>query len=193
MAKGLIQLCYRKIIDAGSQKAWDKYVFEDTYMEFFMQAQTHNRDGKFGTFREITENVQAAKNLTYLVSTAAFNYIRQLNDIVPDIANVYGKLCLPFNQFKFEIIHSDVKDKASHKVAIYFYSEPLTWIDTINGILLIAYGDQRNQIDRGEEVATEMIALQPFLNISSVILQAAKPVLKPESESCNTVTDSKIN
>ncbi|MCF0056828.1 hypothetical protein [Dyadobacter sp. CY356] len=191
MKKGLIQLCYRKIIDADSQKIWDKYVFEDTYMEFFMQSQTHNQDGKFRTYQEITENVPAAKNLAYLVSTAAFNYIRQLKDIVPDITNVFGKLCLPFNRFKFEIIHSDVKDKTSHKVAIYFYSEPLTWIDTIDGKLLIAYGDKLEAINLGMEVETEMIAVQPFLNISSIILPA-KPVLNPKSESFDQVTDSEI-
>lgn len=193
MTKGLIQLCYRKIIDADSQKVWDKYVFEDTYMEFFMQAQKYNQEGKYRTFQEISENVPAAKNLTYLVSTAAFNYIRQLKDIVPDIANVYGKLCLPFNRFKFEIIHSDVKDKASHKVAIYFYSEPLTWIDTLDGKLLIAYGDKREAINLGEEVETEMITFQPFLNISCVIFPAVKPVLKPKSESFESTAESEIN
>ncbi|GLU50580.1 hypothetical protein [Dyadobacter frigoris] len=193
MTKGLIQLCYRKIIDAHSQKIWDKYVFDDTYMEFFMQAQTYNQEGKYRTFQEISENIPAAQNLTYLVSTAAFNYIRQLKDIVPDIANIYGKLYLPFNRFKFEIIQSDVKDKASHMVAIYFYSEPLTWIDTLDGKLLIAYGDQREAINLGEEVETELIALQPFLNISSVIFPAAKPVLKAESESLVPTAESEIN
>lgn len=193
MTKGLIQLCYRKIIDADSQKIWDKYIFEDTYMEFFMQAQTFNQEGRYRTFLEISENVPAAKNLTYLVSTAAFNYIRQLKDVVPDIANVYGKLCLPFNRFKFEIIHSDVKDKASHKVAIYFYSDPLTWIDTLDGNLLIAYGDKREAINLGEEVETDMIALQPFLIISSVIFPAAEPVLKPEAESFEPIHESEIN
>lgn len=174
MTKGLIQLCYRKIIDADTQKTWDKYVFEDTWMEFFMQAQTYNQEGQYSTFQEITENVPAASNLNYLVSTAAINYIRQLKDIVPDIANVYGKLCLPFNRFRFEIIHADLKDKDGYKIAVYFYSEPVTWIDTLDGKLLIAYGDQRENLQSGVEVETEMIALQPYLNISSVILGSKK-------------------
>ena len=172
MTKGIIQLCYRKIIDASSEKAWDKYVFEDTWMEFFMQAQTYTQKGKYNTFQEISDNVPAAKGMTYVVSTAAINYIRQLKDIVPDVANVYGKLCLPFKHFKFEIIHSDVRDKASHKVAIYFYTEPITWIDTLDGKLLLAYGDQREALKSGQEVETEMISLQPYLNISSVILSS---------------------
>jgi len=169
MTKGLIKLCYRKIIDADSQKVWDQYVFDDTYMEFFMQAQTYNQEGKYRTFQEISENVPAASNLSYLVSTAAVNYIRQLKDIVPDITNVYGKLCIPFKHFKFEIIQADVKDKSSHKVAVYFYSEPITWIDTLDAKLLIAYGDQRESLHSGSEVETDLIALQPFLNISTII------------------------
>lgn len=189
--KGLIQLCYRKIIDADSQKAWDQYVFEDTFMEFFMQAQTYNQDGKYRTFQEITENVPAAGNLTYLVSTAAVNYLRQLNDIVPDIANVYGKLCLPFTRFRFEIIHSDVKDKKSHKVAIYFYSEPITWIDTLDGKLLIAYGDKREALHAGEEVETDMIALQPYLAISSVI--TGSPKVNSGQEYFNPVIENEEN
>ena len=38
MAKKIIRLCYRKVIDATSSKPWDKYVFENTYAEFLMQA-----------------------------------------------------------------------------------------------------------------------------------------------------------
>lgn len=168
--KGLIQLCYRKIIDASSKKAWDRYVFEDTWMEFFMQAQTYTQDGRYHTFQEISDKIPAAGNMTYMVSTAAINYIRQLNEIVPDIANVYGKLCLPFKRFKFEIIHSDIRDKSAHKVAIYFYSEPITWIDTLDGKLLVAYGDQREALKSGLEVETELIGPQPYLNISSIRL-----------------------
>ena len=91
-----------------------------------------------------------------------------------------GKLCLPFKRFKFEIIHSDVRDKASHKVAIYFYSEPITWIDTLDGKLLLAYGDQREALKYGQEVETEMISLQPYLNISSVIL--GTPSTEPKED-----------
>jgi len=175
MPKGLIQLCYRKIITASSEKVWDKYVFEDTWMEFFMQAQNYTRDGSYHTFEEITENVPAADGLTYMVSTAAINYIRQLNDIIPDINNVSEKRCLPFKRFKFEIIHSDIRNKAVHQVAIYFYSEPLTWIDTVDGKLLIAYGDQRETLKSGQEVDTDLIPFQPYLTISSIVLATQEP------------------
>lgn len=166
--KGLISLCYRKVIDATSQKAWDKYVFEDTYMEFFMKAQYFDQEGKYKTLKEILENIPNADQIHGMVSTAAFGYLRQLNDIVPEITNAHGKLCLPFKRFKFEVVHSHVHNKAEHKVAIYFYSDPLTWIDTVGNQLLIAYGDQRAVLAQGQEVETDLISLQPFLSISSI-------------------------
>ncbi|AEI49103.1 hypothetical protein [Runella slithyformis] len=166
--KGLIHLCYRKLIDASSQKAWDKFVFDDTHLEFYMKAQYFDPKGKHKTLQELVTNVPNASQIHGMVSTAAVGYLRQLNDIVPDITNPYGKLCLPFKRFKFEIIHSHIHRKAEHKVTIYFYSEPLTWIDTIGHQLLVAYGDQREALANGEEVETDLITLQPFLNISSV-------------------------
>lgn len=168
MVKGIIRLCYRKIIDISSQKSWDKFVFDDTYMEFFMQAQFYNQEKKYTTFQELVNNVPNAEKLHYLTSTAAIGYIRQLNKIIPDIANVSGKLCLPFTQFKFDIIQSHVENKDSHRIAISFYSDPLTWIDTIDNQLLIAYGDQREALQEGKEIDTDMIALQPYLSISSI-------------------------
>lgn len=169
MLKGIIRLSYRKIIDANSQKLWDKYVFEDTYTEFFMQAQFYNQENKYTTFQELLDNVPNADRLHNLTSAAAVGYIRQLNQIVPDIANRSGKLCLPFSQFKFEIIHSHVQDKNAHRVAIQFFSDPVTWLDTVHDTLLIAYGDRREALAQGQEVETDLIALQPYLSISSVL------------------------
>lgn len=160
-----IRLCYRKIIDADSRKPWDRAVFDDTHLEFYMQAQRLDPDGKYPTFQELTENVPKADQLHYLASTAAVAYIRQLKDIVPDIANAYGKLCLPFKNFKFEIIQSHITDKSQHRIAIWFYSEPLTWIDTIGNQLLIAYCGE-NPVLNNQEMETDMITLVPFLSIS---------------------------
>ncbi|UFH56952.1 hypothetical protein [Spirosoma sp. KNUC1025] len=168
MTKGLIRLCYRKIIDASSTKLWDQYVFEDTYKEFYMQSQFYNQEHKYQTLQELIANVPNADRLHYLTSTAAIGYIRQLNQIIPDIANIAGKLCLPFTQFKFEIVHSHVEQKEVHKVAILFYSDWLTWIDTVDDRLLIAYGDQQPALQTGQEIETDMVAQQPFLSISSL-------------------------
>lgn len=176
MAKGIIRLCYRKIIDASSQKRWDTYVFNDTYQEFFMQAQYYNQHGKYSTFQELLDNVPHADRLHHLTSSAAIGYIRQLNQLIPDIANQAGKLCLPFSQFTFEIIQSHVQHKQEHRVAISFYSEPLTWIDTVANTLLIAYGEQLGSLHEGKTIDTDMIMLQPYLSISSFQQEHPKPI-----------------
>ncbi|QJW92324.1 hypothetical protein HNV11_11720 [Spirosoma taeanense] len=167
MAKGLIQLSYCKIIDASASKPWDKAVFDDTYQEFFMQAQLYNPEAKYQTFRELLDNVPNAEQLHYLTSRVAMGDLKQLNQQIPDVVNAFGRLFLPFTQFKFEILASHVKKKEAHRIAIFFYSDPLTWIDTVADKLLIAYGDQRAALQAGQEVNTDLVALQPNLSIWS--------------------------
>lgn len=172
MTKGLIRLCYSKVIDASASGAWEKYVFDDTYREFFMQAQYYNQQQKFSTFREILENDPKADQLHALVSTAAIGYLRQLNERVPDVTNASGKVFIPFKNFRFEIIQSHVKDKYQHKIAIHFYSEVLTWIDTVQNMFLLAIGDQHDALRKGKMIDTEMAAWRPNLGISAFQLAA---------------------
>lgn len=174
MAKGLIRLCYSKVIDASASVVWEKYVFDDTYREFFMQAQYYNQQQKFSTFREILDSDPKADRLHALVSTAAIGYLRQLNERIPDITNMAGKTVIPFRNFRLEIIQSHVKDKYQHKIAIHFYSEVLTWIDTVQNLFLLAIGDQRDALNNGQMIDTEMIAWRPNLSISA--FQLAKDV-----------------
>lgn len=167
MAKGLIRLSYRKIIDASSVKPWDKAVFDDTYREFFMQAQSFNPQHQHRTFRELLEHAPNADRLHYLTSRVATGYLKQLNQIIPDVLNASGVESLPFTQFKFEILASHVEQQAAHRVALTFFSDPLTWIDTVGAHLLVAHGDQREALRTGQEVSTDLVPLQPALNVWS--------------------------
>lgn len=170
----MIRLCYRKIIDAESRKAWDKAVFDDTHMEFYMQAQRMDPDGKYPTFQELSEHIPRADQLHYLTSTAAMGYIQQLGDVIPDIANAYGKLCLPFKNFRFEIIQSHIENKSHHRVAIWFYSEPLIWLETVGERLLVSY-QTTDDVSNGKELETDMILLIPFLSISHFTFRENPP------------------
>jgi hypothetical protein len=160
----VIRLLYRKIIDASSQSAWEKLVFNDSYTEFQMQAQLYNQEKKYSTFGELITYVPNAEKLHFLVSGSVVGYLRQLNGKVPDILNNSGKLFLPFSNYKFEIINSDIKNKDNHQVAVNFMSEPLTWHDTIGNQLLVAL----NTTPVNDEILTEQFALQPFLSIYSL-------------------------
>lgn len=165
MSKKIIRLCYRKVIDASSQKVWDQYIFDSTYKEFLMQSQFYNQEKKFSTFAEMLHHVPGAEKLHFLVSAAVTGYLQQLNGIIPDILNNLGKHFLLFENYRFEIINSDIKNKESHQVAINFFSKPLQWHDSINGHLLVSPADAATASDG---LLTDMAQVQPFLSIYSL-------------------------
>lgn len=165
MKKGIIRLCYRKIIDASSRHAWDKLVFESTYAEFLLQAQFYNQEKKYRSFSELLQQVKGADKLHFLVSAAVTGYLQQLNGSIPDIVNNLGKTFLAFDNYQFELINSDIKNKNNHHVAIHFFSAPMTWHDTIDNYLLLSAAE--TQLNNGE-ILTSLVQLQPFLNIHSL-------------------------
>lgn len=164
MPKAIIRLCYRKIIDTHSTKPWEKLVFEDTYTEFLMQAQFYNQEKKYTSFSELITHVPNAEKLHFLVSAAVTGYLQQLNGKVPDLLNNLGKLFLPFRNFRFEIINSHIKDKTKHQVAINFFTDHLTWHETINNQLLLSIpGNTEN-----DELLTELFSLPAYVSIYSL-------------------------
>ena len=165
MHKKIIRLCYRKIIDAGSQQVWDKYVFEGSYTEFLLQSQFYNQEKKYTNFSELLLNVKGADKLHFLVSAAVTGYLQQLGGKIPDIADNLGKQFLVFKNYRFEIIESDIKKKAAHRVAVNFFSESLCWHDTINNSLLVSPANDEQTTDG---ILTHLLPLQPFLSIYSL-------------------------
>lgn len=164
MQQTTIRLCYRKIIDAGATRPWDKMVFDDSYTEFLLQSQLYNQEKKYTTFSEIMTQVPAAEKLHFLVSAAVVGYLQQLGGKIPDLTNNLGRLFLPFSNFRFEIINSSIKDKSRHQVAINFFSDPLVWHSTIgNQLLLSIPGNTEN-----DEILTELFVLPPFVSIYSL-------------------------
>lgn len=164
MNKRIIRLCYRKIIDVNVPGKWDRLVFEDSYKEFLMQSQLYNQENKYSSFAEMIHNNPGAEKLHFLVGASVIGYLKQLNEIIPDVLNNLGKHFLKFKNFRFEIINSDSKDKLKHQVAINFYSEALRWHDTI-GNLLVVSPDNKNETG---EYQTDLFTLQPFLSIYSL-------------------------
>ena len=165
MTKKIIRLRYRKIIDAFSQKTWDKLVFESTYTEFLMQAQFYNKEKKYSSFGELIQNVPGAEKLHFLVSAAIVGYLQQLDGTIPEILNNLGIHFLKFDYYQFEILNSDIKNKPGHQVAINFFLEPLIWHDTIENHLLVSpVNGEKND----DGLLTDMVQLQSFLSIYSL-------------------------
>jgi hypothetical protein len=173
--KRIICLCYRKVIDASSQKAWDKLVFESTYKEFLMQSQFYSQEKKYNTFSEMLTDVPASGKLHFLVSASVIGYLQQLGGKIPDILNTLGKHFLEFKNYRFEIINSDIKDKDKYQIAINFFSEPVIWHDTIDTYLLLSpAGVEKND----DGILTDMMQLQPFLTIYSFKTEANNEPIK---------------
>jgi hypothetical protein len=164
MYKGMIRLCYRKVIDVHSVKPWDKLVFDDTYTEFLLQSQFYNQEKKYRSFSDLITHVPAAEKLHFLVSAAVIGYLQQLQGKVPDLLNSLGRLFLPFNNYRFEIINSDIKDKTKHQVAINFITNHLVWHETINDQLLLSIP---GNMENGEQL-TELFTLPLFVSIYSI-------------------------
>jgi len=132
-----------------------------------MQAQQFDVEKKYSTFQEMLTNIPNADSMHYLVSTAAIGYIRQLNGKVPEVWNQAGKLCVPFKNFRFEILQSHILDKNKHRVAIFFYSEELIWIDSVDKHLIFAPADKFEMLSKGKDIDTETLILPPNLSICS--------------------------
>jgi hypothetical protein len=167
MVKGIITVCYRKIIGPDTPGAWEQLVHADTWMEFCMQAQYFSQDGKWRSASELRSAVPGAAQLDFLVSAAARNYILQLRNTVPDVLNMLAKPFLQFSNYSFEIIASHLDDKSRHRIAITFYSDPLLWLDTLGDVLLVAPGE----LNPAGRYTTEMFRLGPQLSINSIDLQ----------------------
>ncbi|MGN7987810.1 hypothetical protein ACTJKC_10745 [Pedobacter sp. 22226] len=164
MSKKVITLCYRKIIDFTNTSPWDKFVHEDSFAEFKMQAQFYNQEKQCTTFAEMLVNVPDAEKLHFLVSASITGYLRQLNGIIPDVLDNLGRRFLTFENFKFEIINSDINEPEKHKVAINFFSKPLVWHDTIDNLLLVSQFKATDE----EEVLTNLFQVQPFVSIHAI-------------------------
>ncbi|MBC6697086.1 hypothetical protein [Hymenobacter sp. BT190] len=158
-----ITFCYRKLIDTTTTRLWERMVFEDTYAEFRLQAQTFSQGTAHHSFAELLQHVPGAGQLHFLVSAAVRGYLPQLGGRVPDIVDNLGRYYLRFSQFQFEIINSDLHDKTRHQVAISFYSEPLLWHDTVGPYLLLSEPGAA-----AGPVLTSMLQLQPYLVIHSL-------------------------
>jgi hypothetical protein len=142
MAKALIKLACRQIIDASSTGSFEKKVFHDSYAEFLVKIQAYNPGNKFTTFSEIVANDGRANSLHYKTSFAVLHHIETLGNKIPGLQDTTGRVTIPFAVPEFKVLESDVIDKNAHKVAITYITDTITLIDSFGDYLLLAPGDQ---------------------------------------------------
>ncbi|WDF54192.1 hypothetical protein [Mucilaginibacter sp. KACC 22063] len=159
----VIELCYRKVITVSSAGEWERLVFESSYTEFRMQAQNFAAGTAYTSYGQLLKNVEQASQLPARILPAVNGYIKQLGNVVPDILNNVGRRFLRFDNYEFELINSDIKDKARHQVAVNFYARPLWWHATIGNLLLVA-----EVVDDVPIANTNLFSLPAYVNIQTI-------------------------
>lgn len=164
MAKALVKLAYRQVVDATATGSFEQKVFNDSYAEFLMKIQAYNPDKKYTKFSEIVANDGRANSLHYKTSFAVLHHIETLQGKVPGLQDNSGRSNLSFVIPEFKVVESSITDKNLHKVAITYITDTYTLLGSFGEYLLLTAGDQSKRT--GEE-QPEVITLQmqPGLSI----------------------------
>src|SRR5258705_11032228 len=104
MAKALIKLAYRQIIDASAKEIFEQKVFHDSYNEFLLKSQAYNPEKKFITFSEMVANDGRANSLHYKLSFAVLHHIETLNKRIPGLQDETGRINLRFTTPEFKLV-----------------------------------------------------------------------------------------
>jgi hypothetical protein len=165
MAKALIKLAYRQIIDANSTGSFEKKIFHDSYAEFLLKIQTYNPENKFTTFSEIVANDGRANSLHYKCSFAVLHHIETLKNKIPGLMDAAGRVAIPFDVPEFKVLESGINDKSLHKIAIIYTTDIFTLVNSFGEYLLLATGDQSESI---EDPGLETFTLKMQENLSII-------------------------
>ncbi len=146
MAKALIKLAYRQIIDANSTSDFEKRIFHDSYAEFLMKIQAYNPENKFSKYSDIVANDGRANSLHYKCSFAVLHHIEELKNKIPGLQDAAGRFNIPFDVPEFKVLESGISDKSIHKVGIIYVTNVFTLVDSFGEYLLLSLGDQSEAI-----------------------------------------------
>src|SRR5438876_9251225 len=104
MAKALIKIAYRQVIDASSTGSFEKKIFHDSYAEFLLKIQAYNPGKKFSKFSEIVANDGRANSLHYKCSFAVLHHIEELKNKIPGLQDNAGRMTIPFAGPEFKVL-----------------------------------------------------------------------------------------
>lgn len=175
MAKALIKLAWRQVIDSSSTTDFAKRVFHDSYAEFLMKIQAYNPENKFSKYSEIVTNDGRANSLHYKCSFAVLHHIETLKNKIPDLHDEAGRFAIPFSIPEFKVLESGITDKRLHKVAITYVTDVLTLVESFGEYLVLAMGDEvESAANPGLETFTvKMKDNLSVVNYKEVVLEKA--------------------
>ncbi len=175
MSTAYIQLSYRQVIDHNAAGSFEMNVFNDSYSELQLQAQRYNKDNEFTSFREITEHDPKANSLHYKVGFAIGLYVQELGGHIPGLCDTQQVVNIPFAEYRFEIIASDLKDKRQHLVAITYTTGAIAFPGTAGDCLILSFDDPTAQTP-GSWMRTFLLKMRPELTIPGYRLGEVSPV-----------------
>jgi hypothetical protein len=164
MAKALIKLKFRQIIEYPGQNEFEKNVLHVSYAEFLLKSQAYNREGKYRTFNEMKENDGKANSLHYKIGFVADGFIARLKNKIPGLKDSLDMTDISFEKYQFQLLGSDITNKHAHRIAIIYFTNTMTLFDIIGDYFII--GNYSNSTTHGEEYAdTFMLKMQPELSV----------------------------
>jgi hypothetical protein len=140
MAKAIIKLAYKQVIDASSTGSFEKSVLFASYQEFLLKSQAYNPGNRLKTFSEMKNNDGRANSLHYKLSFSVGYCIEMLKNTIPGLKDSLGNDIL-FEIPKFELIASDITSIDAHKVAIIYTTGDLTLVNAFGEYMVLALPD----------------------------------------------------
>jgi hypothetical protein len=163
MQKALIKLAYRQVINEQSRSIFERNVFIASYNEFLLKSQTYNQERKFRSFKEMVNSDGRANSLHYKLSFPVLPFIELLHKKIPSLKDNAGKQ-IPFDHWQFELIDSDIKNKNMHTVAVNYFTDTITVLETLGEYMLLSLGDKSDCINDVSE--TFVLKVQDGLSIT---------------------------
>ena len=145
MERALIQLAYRQVITEPCKSPFEQNVLLVSYNEFLLKSQAYNIERKFNTFREMVNQDGRANSLHYKLSFPVLPFMEQLQKKIPLLKDNAGKNIV-FDTWQFELVDSDITNRSRHTIAINYYTDIITVIETLGKYMLLAAGDRSDNL-----------------------------------------------
>ncbi len=170
MAKAIIKLAFRQVIDNSSAGEFEKKVFRDSYAEFLLKVQAYNPGNQRNKFSEIVAADGRAHSLHYKCSFSVLHHIEALGQRIPGLADTAGRMNIPFEVPEFRLLESSVTDPALHKVAIIYLTGAFILVESFGEWLVLAKDNKATE--------TFTIKIQPELSVISYEPVPAEEVIR---------------
>lgn len=141
-----IKITYRHIINNNAETLFEQQVHKASYEEFLLKSQAYNAEGKFNSFSEMKANDGRANSLHYKSGFAVAGFIELLKNQFPFFTDTGGKPVI-FDEYRFEVIESDISNKEKHMVALHFTTPILVLKQSFGNFLVLGNEDETNSGD----------------------------------------------